>query len=184
MCQTIFFGSCYSFYNFGHKAVNCRSNTKNRRNNESYTRNSYSRRSHEAQSRSYNRFGSLSDEVECYKCNKFGHIARDCKLIVPPREPKKNINIHKKEPQRIWIRKKDQFNTEECNLNLQAQHKKCGWYVESGCSNHMTCDKDRFLTLNKERDRSVSFRMTTQPGSLERAQSSSKVRMSWQKISY
>jgi hypothetical protein len=84
-------------------------------------------------------------------------MARDCRLIVPPREPKKNINSHKQEPQRIWIRKKDQLNTEECNLSLQYQHKKHGWYVDSGCSKHMKGDKDRFLKLKKERDRSVSF---------------------------
>jgi hypothetical protein len=172
--QTIFLGSCYSCYNFGHKVVNCRANTKNRSNDEGYTRNSYPRRSHEAQSRSYNRFGSLSDEVECYKCNNFGHIARDCRLIVPPREPKKNINSHKQEPQRIWIRKQDQFNTEECNLSLQAQHKKHGWYVDSGCSKHMTGDKDRFLTLKRKEMDQFHLGMTTQPGLLERAQSSSK----------
>lgn len=122
--QTIIMLSCYSYYNFGHKAVNCRANTKNKSNDEGYTRNSYPRRSHEAHCRSYNRFGSLSDEVECYKCDNFGHIARDCRLTVLPREPKQNINSHKHEPQRIWIRKQDQFNTEECNLSLQAQHKK------------------------------------------------------------
>jgi hypothetical protein len=42
-------------------------------------------------------------------------------------------------------------------LSLQAQHKKCGWYVDSGFSKHMTGDKDIFLTLKKERDGSVSF---------------------------
>jgi hypothetical protein len=155
--QTIFLGLCYSCNNFGHKVVNCRANTKNISNYEGYTRNSYPRRSHEAQNRSYNRFGSLSDEVECYKCNNFGHMAKYCRLTIPPREPKKNINSHKKEPQRIWIRKQDQFNTEECNLSLQDQHKKHGWYVDSGCSKHMTGDKDRFLTLKKERDGSISF---------------------------
>jgi hypothetical protein len=30
-------------------------------------------------------------------------------------------------------------------------------YVESGCSKHMTSDRNRFLTLKKERDGSVSF---------------------------
>jgi hypothetical protein len=121
MYQTIFLGSCY---NFGHKYVNCRVNTKNTSNNEGYTRNSYPRRSHEAQNRSYNIFGSLSDEVKCYKCNNFGNIARDCRLTVPPREPKKNINSHKQEQQMIWIGKQDQFNPEECNLALQVQHTK------------------------------------------------------------
>jgi hypothetical protein len=155
--QTIFLGLCYSCNNFGHKVVNCRANTKNINNYEGYTRNGYSRRSHEAQSRSYNIFESLSTEVECYKCNNFGHMAKDCRLIVPPRESQQNINSHRHEPQRIWIRKQDQFNTEECMLSLQAKHKRHGWYVDSGCSKHMTGDMDRFLTLKKERDGSVSF---------------------------
>jgi hypothetical protein len=55
------------------------------------------------------------------------------------------------------MRKKDRFNTEECSLALQAQHKKHGWYVYSGCSKHMIGDKDKFMTLKKERDGSVSF---------------------------
>jgi len=169
--QTIFLGSCYSCYNFGHKDVNCRANTKNRSNDESYTRNIYPRISHEAQRRSYNRFGSLSDEVQCYKCNKFGHISRDCILIFPPKEPKKNINSHNQEPQRIWIRKQDQFNIEEFNLSLQAQHKKRGWYVDSGYSKHMTSDKYRFLTLKRKEMDQFHFGMTTQPRLLERAQS-------------
>jgi hypothetical protein len=51
MYQTIFLGSCYSCYNLGHKDVNFRANTKNRSNDESYTRNIYPRISHEAQRR-------------------------------------------------------------------------------------------------------------------------------------
>jgi hypothetical protein len=73
--------------------------------------NSYPRRSHEEQNRKYNRFRSLSDDIECYKCKKFIHVTKDCRLTIPPREPKKNINNHKQESQRIWIRKQDQFNT-------------------------------------------------------------------------
>jgi hypothetical protein len=165
--------------------VNCKANnTKNRSNIEGYTRNSYPRRSHEAQNRNYNRFGSLSDEIECYKCNKFGHMAKDCRLTISPREPKKNINSHKKEPQRIWIKKQGQFNTEECNLDLQAQHKKHGWYVESGCSKHMTGDKDKFLTLKKERDGSVSFGNETHPELLEKGHLSLEVRMPRHKMFY
>jgi hypothetical protein len=63
----IFLCSCYSCSNFGHKAVNCRANTKNKRNDKVYTINNYPRRSHEAKNKNYNRFGSLSDEMECYK---------------------------------------------------------------------------------------------------------------------
>jgi hypothetical protein len=56
-----------------------------------------------------------------------------------------------------WIRKHDQYSNEECTLSLQSKKKKHGWYVDSGCSKHVTCDRDRFLTLRKERDGSVSF---------------------------
>jgi hypothetical protein len=69
--QTIFIGSCYSCYNFWHKDVNCRSSTNNKSNDERYTRKKIPRISHKSQSRSYNRFVSLSDEVECYKCKNF-----------------------------------------------------------------------------------------------------------------
>jgi hypothetical protein len=62
--QTIFIGSCYSCYNFGHNAINCRANTKNISNDEGHTRNNYPRISHEAKNRGYNKSGSLSDEVE------------------------------------------------------------------------------------------------------------------------
>jgi hypothetical protein len=55
------------------------------------------------------------------------------------------------------IRKQDQYSNEECTVSLQAKQKKCDWYVDSGCSKHMTSDRDKFLTLRKERDGSVSF---------------------------
>jgi len=89
--------------------MNCRANTKNIRNDEGYTRNSHPIIYHEEHNRSYNRFGSLSDEVEFYKCNNFGHMARKCRVIVPPREPKQNMNSHKHNPQRISIKNQDQF---------------------------------------------------------------------------
>jgi hypothetical protein len=56
-----------------------------------------------------------------------------------------------------WIRKQYQYSNEECIVALQAKQKKRGWYVDSGCSKHMTSDRDKFLTLQKERDGSVSF---------------------------
>jgi hypothetical protein len=156
--QTIFFGLCYACNNFGHKAVNCRANNRNSNNFESYTQRDYSRRPSDTQRRSYNRFESLSTEVECYKCNNFGHMAKDCRMTVPPKEPQQNNNSHRQEPQKMtWIRKQDQYNNEECTVALQAKQKKHGWYVDSGCSKHMTGDKDKFLTLRKEKNGSVSF---------------------------
>jgi hypothetical protein len=66
--------------------VNCRANNRNIVNRESYARNDYSRRPSETQNKNYNKFESLSTEMECYKCNNFGHMAKYCRMAVPPRE--------------------------------------------------------------------------------------------------
>jgi hypothetical protein len=84
-------------------------------------------------------------------------MAKDCKFIVPPKEPKKYFDSHVKEPSRIWKRKQDKMNIEEFCIALQAQRRKSDWYVDSGCSKHMTCDKDMFVTIKKERDGSIAF---------------------------
>jgi hypothetical protein len=79
-------------------------------------------------------------------------------MVVPPRETQHKNKIHRKEPQkRTWIRRKNQYSNEECALSLQDKKKKRGWYVDSGCSKLMIGDRDRFLTLGKERDGSISF---------------------------
>jgi hypothetical protein len=114
--------------------VNCRANNRNTNNFESHTQMGYPRRPSETQRRSNNMFESFSTEVECYKCNNFGHMAKDCRMIVPPREPQQNNNSHRHEPQkRTWIRKQDQYSNEEYTLALQAKKKKHGCYVDSGC---------------------------------------------------
>ena len=84
--QTIFFGSYYACNNFGHKAANCRANNRNINNFESHAQKGYLGRPSETQRRSYNMFESLSIEVECYKCNNFGHMAKDCRMTALPRE--------------------------------------------------------------------------------------------------
>jgi hypothetical protein len=85
-------------------------------------------------------------------------MAKNCRMTFPRREPKNNYNIHRQEPlKRTWIRKQSQYSNEECTLTLQSKKKKCCWYVDSGCSKHMTIDKYMFLTLIKETDGSVSF---------------------------
>jgi hypothetical protein len=158
MYQNIFFGLCYACNNFGHKVVNCRANSRNINNFEIHTQKGYPRRPSETHRRSYNRFESLSIEVECYKCNNFGHMSKYCRMTYPPREPQHNNNSHRHEPQkRTQIRKQNQYSNEECTLTLQAKQKKCGWYVDNGYSKHMTGDKYKFLTLIKEIYGSVSF---------------------------
>jgi hypothetical protein len=140
MYQRLFYGNFFNFANFAHKVVNCRSYAKKRRNYAWYLNTSYPRRSFEEYNINQNSFGSLSNEVERYKCNNFGHIVKNCRLTIPPRKPKKNINRHISEPQEVWKRKQDQWS-----LALQAQHKKIHWYADIGCSKHMTGDNNKFL---------------------------------------
>ena len=96
--------------------------------------------------------------MECYKCNNFVHMAKDCRMTVPPRKPQQNNKSHRHEPQKMkWIRKKDHYSNEECTLTLQAKKKKHSWYVDNGCSKHMIGDRDRFLTLRMERKMKVGY---------------------------
>jgi hypothetical protein len=86
-------------------------------------------------------------------------MAKNCRMTVPPKEPQQNNNSHRQEPHKMtWIRKQDYYNNEECTVSLQDKQKKHGWYVDSGCSKHMTGDKDKFFILRKEKNGSVSFR--------------------------
>jgi hypothetical protein len=75
--QTIFFGLFYACNNFGYKVMNCRANNINIKKFEIHTQKGYPRRPSETQRRSYNRFEHLITEVECYKCNNFGNMAKD-----------------------------------------------------------------------------------------------------------
>jgi hypothetical protein len=60
-------------------------------------------------------------------------------------------------PTTVW-RRKDIPNNEDCRIVLTA--KECKeedeWYIESGCSSHMTRDQDKFISL-KRKGGNVSF---------------------------
>jgi hypothetical protein len=95
MYQTIFFGLCYACNNFGHKVMNCKANNRNINNFEIHTQKGYPRSPSEKQKIIYNMIESFSTEVECYKCNKFGHMAKDCRMKAPPRELEQHNNNHR-----------------------------------------------------------------------------------------
>jgi hypothetical protein len=56
-----------------------------------------------------------------------------------------------------WIRKQDHIAMKNAHSLYKLNRRNVAWYVDSGCSKHMTGDRDKFLTLRKERDGSVSF---------------------------
>jgi hypothetical protein len=52
-----------------------------------------------------------------------------------------------REKKNIW---KEKTSKEECLIALKSQDKEDLWYVDSGCSKHMTGNKNMFLNLQKQ----------------------------------
>jgi hypothetical protein len=63
------------------------------------------RSSHGLDDRNYNSFAPLLDyNVECYKCNNYRHIARDCRSSIIKTE-EYVLAKHKEEYTKVWKRK-------------------------------------------------------------------------------
>jgi hypothetical protein len=54
---------------------------------------------------------------------------------------------------KVWKKKED----DKCGLVLSAQRQNNPWYIDSGCSKHMTRDKRKFLTLSENKSGNVTF---------------------------
>ena len=62
-------------------------------------------------------------------------------------------------PNKVWIKHDNNY---EGGIALQAQNHSSGkWYVDSGCSKHMTGNKDAFVNIEKDKG-SVLFGITIQ----------------------
>jgi hypothetical protein len=49
--------------------------------------------------------------IECYKCDNYGHIARDCRNMIDTSMKENNDIRYKK----VWKIKKEHVNTEQVN---------------------------------------------------------------------
>jgi hypothetical protein len=63
-------------------------------------------------------------------------------------------NFLKEEHKKIW---KEKQKETKCKVALYAKDKISQWYVDSGCSKHMTGDQNKFLSLKKENKGKVTF---------------------------
>jgi hypothetical protein len=59
-------------------------------------------------------------------------------------------------PTTIWKRKENP-NKENCRLALIVEDKEDKWYIDSGCSTHMTGDQNKFISLKKGKSGRVAF---------------------------
>ena len=74
--QNTFFGNCYNFYRFCHKAFECTAPMRrkfDRNEGKEYLANIF-------MNQTKNSFSLLSNEEECSKCNNFGHTIENCRL--------------------------------------------------------------------------------------------------------
>ena len=123
---------------------------------------------------------SNSSNFTCYNCGKQGHIKIECPNA--NKEKKKSVDRKKeKKPneRRAYIAWEDnddsttssssQDESEEANLCLMAGYesssssqvikgnKKDLWYLDSGCSRHMTRDKTKFAKLELKEEGFVTY---------------------------
>jgi hypothetical protein len=97
-----------------------------------------------------NHFDLFNNEVECYNYHNFDHKDAKCHLNNYKVDPR--IKLFSRTVS-TW-KKKD---SEKCGLVLSTQKQKDTWNIDSGCSKHMTGDKDKILSMSKRKTRNVTF---------------------------
>ena len=142
--RSFFNGQCFSCHNFGHKAAQCVAYKT------IMTREAQKQRSMIGiTKRTYNNFSALENEVECSICNNFGHEDSECRSrFQQTKEQASNTKAWRiKEPQ-----------TERCGIAFYAEGQENLWYIDSGCSKHMTGDKEKLGSYSAlEKGKKVSF---------------------------
>ena len=84
-------------------------------------------------------------KVQCYKCERFGHFASECRSK-SQRHQDEQANVAEAE-QPLVLACKQGADTEASNI----------WYLDTACSNHMTGQKDIFSFLDESVQGEVNF---------------------------
>ncbi|PNX87640.1 phytoalexin-deficient 4-2 protein, partial [Trifolium pratense] len=102
-----------------------------------------------------------SSQVKCYGCNQTGHYKKECPKLKQRRPP------YTKSMMATWDDLEELPEEEEANVCLMTRTdldeeyllavKKKPWYLDSGCSRHMTRDRHSFLSLEEKEGGTVTF---------------------------
>ncbi|XP_073225686.1 uncharacterized protein [Cicer arietinum] len=110
-------------------------------------------------------------QITCFGYNKLGHYKAECPLC---KRPQKRFPFKKKSMMATWDEsdESDVEEDEEANICLMAKAeenevgfkgvKKKPWLLDSGCSRHMTGDKNCFMSFVKKDGGSVTFENNNQ----------------------
>jgi hypothetical protein len=99
-----------------------------RRKQYSYSRGSYKNQTPQRYDKS---------NIQCYYCKKLGHFANECQKKQADMS-KKNVNFFESNYEKLFI---------TCNVAQESTND--FWFSDSGCSNHMTSNKDFFESLDR-----------------------------------
>jgi hypothetical protein len=150
--QNFFHGYCFYCSNFGHKIANCQIKFRDMQLRRPGNKQSLQLRTKHPMNRqrSTNHFDLLNNELEYYNYHNFDHKSINFHLKKYKADPRinplaRNANTRKKK------------DSEKCGLVLSSQKQKYPWYIDSGFSKHMTGDKDKFLSISKNKTGNVAF---------------------------
>lgn len=98
----------------------------------------------------------FKDKPKCHKCGRFGHLQKECYSNTQPQNQQQANYIEEKQ---------GEGNMFYASQNASEKRNDV-WYIDSGCSNHMTGDKSIFVSI----DTSINSQVKMGNGALVKAQ--------------